>query len=191
MKRKPTLHMALMAVLSLATIGALIKYIIDFFHSAGKERLFNLANCILMLLVVEMLITGFVYLFQGCSKQAASYYKAFLYTHIGVCVLTIVIDLGFYTLNGLLVLISILNACKIIVLAILAFRKDLGKQKTWGVFYVLLALDVVKLILAVINMAKLGFDFSFVGYVIALIADGTIGLSIKAKYADKEARGSA
>ena len=144
-----------------------------------------------MLLVVEMLITGFVYLFQGCSKQAASYYKAFLYTHIGVCVLTIVIDLGFYTLNGLLVLISILNACKIIVLAILAFRKDLGKQKTWGVFYVLLALDVVKLILAVINMAKLGFDFSFVGYVIALIADGTIGLSIKAKYADKEARGSA
>jgi hypothetical protein len=39
-------------------------------------------------------------------------------------------------------------------------------------------------------MLNIGFDFSFTGYVTALIADGTIGLSVKGKYENKEARGS-
>lgn len=38
-------------------------------------------------------------------------------------------------------------------------------------------------------MASIGFDFSFMGYVTALIADGTSGLSINGKYEDKSARG--
>lgn len=182
-------QMILMILLSLGTIGAMVKFLVSCINSEGMDSFSDLANCILMILILMMLAFGIVYLLKGSSKRAAKFYRTFLYMHIAVCVLTIIIDLGFYRVTILMVLISILNACKIAVLAILAFGKDLGRRKTWTLFYILLALDAVKLILAIINMANIGFDFSFIGYVTALIADGTIGLAVKAKYDDKKARG--
>ena len=190
-------HLILMALLSLGTIGAAVKFLISFLRSTGTASiesasgLSDLSNVILMGFILSMLIMGILYLLKGYNKQAAAFYKAFLILHIGVCVLTIFIDLCFYRVDVLMIGISILNACKIIALAILAFGKDLGKQKTWTLFYILLVLDAVKLILAVINMVNIGFDFSFTGYVTALIADGTIGLAVKGKYDDKETRGKA
>ena len=88
-----------------------------------------------------------------------------------------------------MVMISVLNACKIILLLLLGFGKDLGERKTWTIFYILLAVDGLKLVLAIFNMLGIGFDFSFMGYVTALIADGTIGLAIRGKYENKKARG--
>ena len=48
----------------------------------------------------------------------------------------------------------------------------------------------IMILMAVINMVNIGFDFSFTGYVTALIADGTIGLSVRGKYENKASRGS-
>lgn len=182
-------HLILMSILSLGTVGAAVKFLIGSLDSSSTNRFSDLSNVVLMAVILSMLIAGILYLLKGYNKQAAKYYKAFMYLHICVCAITIFVDLCFYTINIFMILITCLNACKIIVLAMLAFGKDLGKQKTWTLFYILLALDIVKLILAAINMAGIGFDFSFTGYVTALIADGTIGLAVKGKYDDKEMRG--
>lgn len=39
-------------------------------------------------------------------------------------------------------------------------------------------------------MARTSFDFSLMGFITALVADGVTGLAIRGKYKDKEERGS-
>ena len=183
-------HVILMIAMSCGTVGAAVKFAVGYLNAAANtERLSNLMNVFLMATILAMLVFGAMYLLKGYEKQAANEYKAFLILHIIVCALTIYIDLSFYKVNGLMIAISVMNGCKAVILLILALGKDLGKRRTWNLFYMLLALDIVKLILSCVNMASIGFDFSFMGYVTALIADGTIGLSIKGKYEDKGVRG--
>ncbi|MCR4831243.1 MAG: hypothetical protein K5883_07320 [Pseudobutyrivibrio sp.] len=98
----------------------------------------------------------------------------------------IFIDLFFYQVNVWMITISVLNACKILILLTLAFGKDLGEKKTLAIFYMLLTADGIKMVLAIVNMLSIGFDLSFAGYVTALICDGTIGLAIRGKYENKK-----
>lgn len=184
-------HLGIMIVMMLGTIGAAIHFIVDAVKAATlTDRCSNLTNVLLMAFVLSMLITGAVYLIQNFDKKAAKFYKAFMLLHVGVCALTVIVDLAFYTVTPLLIVICFLTAIKGCDLLLLTFGKDLGKQKTWILFYVILGLDAAALLLSIINMSQIGFDFSFTGYVTALIADGTIGLSIRGKYKNKEARGS-
>lgn len=184
-------HLALMIAMMCGTIGGAINFIVSFTNSAAtKEKLSNITNTVLMAFILSMLACGVVYLLKGYNKQAAPYYKAFLLLHVGVCALTIIVDLCFYKVTPLLICICVLTAFKGTDLLILTFGKDLGKQKTWTLFYVILSIDIIALILAVINMINVGFDFSFTGYVTGLIADGTIGLAVMGKYKNKESRGS-
>ena len=193
MKRLNTLtiiHLILMCLMILGTIGATVNFLIGFTNSnTGMDRFSNISNVVLMIIILSMLVIGVLYLVKDYSKQAAMYYKLFLILNVIVCILTIFIDLFFYKSTTLMYLISILNVCKIITLLLLAYGKDLGEKKTWIIFYILLAIDIIKLIFASINMSNVGFDFSFAGYVTALISDGTIGLAIKGKYDDKKSRG--
>ncbi len=184
-------HLIMMFLMMFGTIGGTVNFIIGAFNSETSTAvLSNITNIVLMAVILSMLIMGAVYIIKDYSKPAAVFYKAFMFLHVGVCVLSIIINLCFYTVNPLMITICILYAFKAIDLMILVFWKDLGKKKTWILFYVILGLDIAALILAVINMVNIGFDFSFTGYVTALIADGTIGLSVKGKYENKEARGS-
>ena len=184
-------HLILMFLMMFGTIGGTVNFIIGAFNSETSTAvLSNITNIVLMAVILSMLIMGAVYIIKDYSKPAAVFYKAFMFLHVGVCVFSIIINLCYYTVNPLMITICILYAFKAIDLMILVFWKDLGKKKTWILFYVILGLDIAALILAVINMMNIGFDFSFTGYVTALIADGTIGLSVKGKYENKEARGS-
>ena len=174
----------------IGTVGGTVHFIIEFSKAAaGTERFSSLANVFLMLVILAMLIVGTLYLIKGYTKRAAVYNKLFLILNVAVCVLTICIDLRFYRVNTWMLIISVLNACKIILLLLLACGKDLGEKKTWMLFYILLAADGLKLVLAILNMISIGFDFSFAGYVTALISDGTIGLAIRGKYENKKSRG--
>ena len=183
-------HLSLMCLMIIGTIGATVNFLISFTNSTtGMDKFSNLSNVVLMTVILAMLATGVLYLVRDYSKQAAKYYKLFLILNVIVCILTIFIDLFFYKSTALMYMISGLNTFKIITLLMLAYGKDLGEKKTWTIFYILLAIDIIKLVFAFINMSNIGFDFSFAGYVTALIADGTIGLAIKGKYDDKKARG--
>ncbi|MBR1831197.1 MAG: hypothetical protein IJ784_02065 [Ruminiclostridium sp.] len=184
-------HLIVMFIMMFGTIGGAVNFIIGAVSSDTSSALFsNITNIVLMAVILSMLIMGAVYIIKGYSKQAAVFYKAFMFLHVGVCVLSIIINLVFYTVTPLMIVICILYAIKAADLLILVFRKDLGSKKTWILFYVIFGLDIASLILALINMLNVGFDFSFTGYITALIADGTIGLSVKGKYENKSARGS-
>ncbi len=182
------LHLALMALMVIGTTGAMVHFIIDSFN-ANTTGFSNQVNAFMMLVILAMLIVGILYLVKGYTKKAAVYYKLFLILNVAVCVLTIFIDLFFYKVNIWMIIISVLNVCKIILLLLMAFGKDLGEKKTWTIFYMLLTADGLKLILSIINMLSIGFDFSFAGYITALISDGTIGLSVRGKYENKKMRG--
>ena len=182
------LHLALMALMVIGTTGAMVHFIIDSFN-ANTTGFSNQVNAFMMLVILAMLIVGILYLVKGYTKKAAVYYKLFLILNVAVCVLTIFIDLFFYKVNIWMIIISVLNVCKIILLLLMAFGKDLGEKKTWTIFYMLLTADGLKLILSIINMLSIGFDFSFAGYITALISDGTIGLAVRGKYENKKMRG--
>ena len=184
-------HLVMMFLMMFGTIGGAVKFIIDAVGSETSSALLsNITNIVLMAVIFSMLIMGAVYIIKDYSKQASVFYKAFLFLHVGVCVLSIIVNLVYYTVNPLMIAICILYGFKALDLLILVFWKDLGQKRTWILFCVILGLDIVALILAVINMVNIGFDFSFTGYVTALIADGTIGLSVRGKYENKASRGS-
>ena len=184
-------HLVMMFLMMFGTIGGAVKFIIDAVGSETSSALLsNITNIVLMAVIFSMLIMGAVYIIKDYSKQASVFYKAFLFLHVGVCVLSIIVNLVYYTVNPLMIAICILYGFKALDLLILVFWKDLGQKRTWILFYVILGLDIVALILAVINMVNIGFDFSFTGYITALIADGTIGLSVRGKYENKASRGS-
>ena len=184
-------HLVMMFLMMFGTIGGAVKFIIDAVGSETSSALLsNITNIVLMAVIFSMLMMGAVYIIKDYSKQASVFYKAFLFLHVGVCVLSIIVNLVYYTVNPLMIAICILYGFKALDILILVFWKDLGQKRTWILFYVILGLDIVALILAVINMVNIGFDFSFTGYVTALIADGTIGLSVRGKYENKASRGS-
>ena len=184
-------HLVMMFLMMFGTIGGAVKFIIDAVGSETSSALLsNITNIVLMAVIFSMLMMGAVYIIKDYSKQASVFYKAFLFLHVGVCVLSIIVNLVYYTVNPLMITICILYGFKALDLLILVFWKDLGQMRTWILFYVILGLDIVALILAVINMVNIGFDFSFTGYITALIADGTIGLSVRGKYENKASRGS-
>ena len=184
-------HLVMMFLMMFGTIGGAVKFIIDAVGSETSSALLsNITNIVLMAVIFSMLMMGAVYIIKDYSKQASVFYKAFLFLHVGVCVLSIIVNLVYYTVNPLMIVICILYGFKALDLLILVFWKDLGQKRTWILFYVILGLDIVALILAVINMVNIGFDFSFTGYITALIADGTIGLSVRGKYENKASRGS-
>ena len=185
------IHLIMMFLMMFGTIGGAVKFIIDAVGSETSSALLsNITNIVLMAVIFSMLMMGAVYIIKDYSKQASVFYKAFLFLNVGVCVLSIIVNLVYYTVNPLMIAICILYGFKALDLLILVFWKDLGQKRTWILFYVILGLDIVALILAVINMVNIGFDFSFTGYVTALIADGTIGLSVRGKYENKASRGS-
>ena len=184
-------HLVMMFLMMFGTIGGAVKFIIDAVGSETSSALLsNITNIVLMAVIFSMLIMGAVYIIKDYSKQASVFYKAFLFLNVGVSVLSIIVNLVYYTVNPLMIAICILYGFKALDFLILVFWKDLGQKRTWILFYVILGLDIVALILAVINMVNIGFDFSFTGYVTALIADGTIGLSVRGKYENKASRGS-
>ena len=184
-------HLVMMFLMMFGTIGGAVKFIIDAVGSETSSALLsNITNIVLMAVIFSMLMMGAVYIIKDYSKQASVFYKAFLFLHVGVCVLSIIVNLVYYTVNPLMIAICILYGFKALDLLILVFWKDLGQKRTWILFYVILGLDIAALIFAVINMLNIGFDFSFTGYVTALIADGTIGLSVRGKYENKASRGS-
>ncbi len=185
------LHLSSIILMSLAAITGIVVFITQLINAdSTKDLLYIISNIILMLVVLSTLSIGTIYLLKGYSKEAAKYYKAFMFLNVILDILIIVIDLLFYNINVFTIFISLLILFKIGFLLILSFKKDLGKETTWINYYVILLLDISSIVFAIIYMFQSSFDFSLVGYLSLLVMDGTIGLSIKGKYKDKEERGT-
>ena len=93
--------------------------------------------------------------------------------------------------NALGIVTIVAFALKAVALCVLAIVKDLGKKKTWIIFFVLLGLDVIGSVILMVD-SSIGFlGYAIMGSVSLLISDGTLGLAIHGKYKDKQSRGSA
>ena len=134
---------------------------------------------------------GYCVFAEAIQQKAAGYYKAFLLLLCVVVTIDIVMDLICGEMNVWLISKITLYAVKVILLLVLAFWKDLGKKKTFCICYIIFAIDVVGLAMELLYMSETGFYIDpIIGVTAALIADGTIELSVNGKYKDKEMRGS-
>ena len=144
----------------------------------------SLPLCVALMQVVIFLsqLCGLIYVRKGYQKGAAVYFKAFIMlTAIAdvILVITTSSSRGFH-------IDSVMICVRIVILLLIAFGKDLGKRNTWILFYIVLAIDLLYGILFVPH--KYLVLLIIVGVIGKLVIDGTIGLAIRGKYADKEAR---
>ena len=138
------------------------------------------------------LICCIIYLWNGYSKKAAVFYKAFLVLTAVASMLSIAVVVDTDAVNSNVVkfleLSVFIMAAKIVLLLVLAFWKDLGKRNTWIIFCVILALDLIFGFLfediASVRLFRAGSAIS------RLLVDGTIAFAILGKYEDKESRGT-
>ncbi len=178
--------MALVLFFSLYNAGTVLG---GFFGNPAEQELVSCLNGILYLATAVAVIFGFFHLLSGYGKKAASFYKTFLLLLVLACILNIILVLvggASLAARNSPAIAVILLAVKALLLLALAYWKNLGKQKSWILFIALLVLDILY-----------GWFFGDIaGYAVfkvisiltSLILDGTIGLSLAGKYADKDLR---
>ncbi|MBP3815750.1 MAG: hypothetical protein J6H21_02655 [Firmicutes bacterium] len=132
--------------------------------------------------LILSLLCGLIYVRKDYQKNASIFYKAFiLFTAISdaILVYTTISKAGFS--------LGVAMICvRILLLLIMVFGKDLGKTNTWILFYIVLAIDLLYGILFIPRGYLI--SMTLVDVIGKLVIDGTIGLAIRGKYADKEAR---
>lgn len=125
---------------------------------------------------------GIAYMMKGATKAVAGLYKAFLL----LATISVALRLaGKIIFPGFDVAAGLLIGC-VLMLLILTFGKDLGREKTWCAFFILMALDIA---VAILFFDKREAFSSIASGLTRLVVDGTIGIAITAKYKDKATRG--
>ncbi len=185
------IHLILMIGLMLCSCFSTVMYLGGFdLVVAGKDKSEAILNGCSTMAVTIMLLTGVIYLLHGYKKNAAVYYKTFILLLVLVNLMVIIMDVIYATMTGIIIIKCLLYAIKIILLLLLAFKKDLGPKNTWIIFYIVVAVDIAAFVVMLIIMAAGSFDNgNIIGVIAALIADVTLGLAIHGKYADKKSRG--
>ena len=169
------MHLVLMILLC-AVVGASLAFIVI--------KGISLPSGVMLMHIVLFisLLCGLVYVMKGYQKSAAIYYKAFISI---VAISDVILIATTLSTRGFNLDIVVLCA-RAIILLILAFGKDLGKKNTWTLYYIGFAISLLYGILFVPrNFHVLLVIADSLG---RLIIDGTIGLSVYGKYADKEER---
>ena len=161
----------------------------------AQYRTSMILTIFLNLVNVIALSAGITYILERYGKRAASVYKAFMLLAAVSCVFyavtaTFRMNAAEQTIGTVSVFLRAIlpMAIKLILLLVLAFGKDLGKRNTWIVFGVILVLDVLYSVLWIIPGEQALIRITTVFARLAMT--GTIGLAIKGKYDDKDARGT-
>ena len=133
------------------------------------------------------LLFGLFYSLSGYKKDAAKYYKEFMYLFFASSILslcsTLYIGSSSLTSSGLVIIIS--NAIIFIISFVLAFIKDFGLAKSNILALVVLLLNIVKLVLVL----KTSISFISIGFANLILAC-ILCIFVSAKYADKTSRGA-
>ncbi len=134
--------------------------------------------------LILSLVFGFLYILSGYDKKASGYFKAFMLMKV----LSNIFHLNIAIANRGFDQAAVVLCLKIAVLLVLCFVHDLGKKNSWILFYIILAVDIVY---GVMFISK-GIMINVVipDTLANLAVDATIGLAIKGKYDDKDARGT-
>ena len=141
------------------------------------------------IVMVIALIFGLFYAFSGYKKNGSKYYKLFLLLTLLACI-GVVIDDFFYIYSYMFssMLGTYLAIIRIIPVAILAFAKDFGREKSLMCAY---SQFILSLVIFIRGIALYGDFFlqivQFFGYLLLSII---LVIFVEAKYLDKETRGT-
>ena len=184
-------HLCLMALAVLFNAFTAVMFIGGFGTAvAGIYRVQLYLRGFLNVISLFALVVGILYILYGYGKNAAIYYKAFLFIQIVGTVLLIAVDAASTKLGASLLLALVAFSYKTIVLLVLTFGKDLGENKTWALYFVFLALDAAGMIAMLFVTEKSVLGYALAGLISTLLLDATIGFAVKGKYDDKKARGA-
>lgn len=196
-------HLIMMVVLAILSIGTAVFLLngvttnnIEEIATWRSSVIFNI--CLIMINALA-LISGVIYLLKGYRKDAASFYKTFMMLNAVSAVVFALMALSVMQTsnsvegmqiasNVMYILCVFLMVIKAVLLFVLTFGQNLGKRNSWIIFCVILAIDIVVGLL--FKTSGSWAPFRFVSALPRLFMAGTIGLSIKGKYDDKDARGT-
>ena len=131
------------------------------------------------------LLFGLFYCLSGYKKDAAKYYKAFMYLYL-ISSLFALIGPAFSILGDRNILIIISRVLVFIAVFVLAFVKDLGENKSNKLALAILVINVVTLCFGVATKAIPFISMHLGNVVLACI----LCMFVSAKYADKASRGA-
>ena len=158
--------------------------------SAVVLRLINFTEAPPLIIIDQIvciiaLCFGLVYSFNGYNKEAANYYKVFMYLYVFSCLLSLVSPIVYRGFENILIII--VNFAILVCTCLLAFVKDFGKDKSTTVACILIILNVIKLINDLLRGLFVTFHFAgYTGLVQAIVAC----VLVSHKYIDKETRGT-
>ena len=140
---------------------------------------FPIATKIDSIICIVALIFGLFYCLSGYKKDAAKYYKAFMYLYLFSCIFSLVASCDGSVLS------IIANVLILVSAFILAFVKDLGEKKSNGLALAILGVSIIKLCL-VITKTIPHISVAFANLMLTCI----LCVFVSAKYADKTSRGA-
>ena len=135
-------------------------------------------------LCVAALVFGLFYSLNGYKKDAAKYYKGFMYLYFASNIISLLVPLLAPMFEKVNYFIVSINAIILILAFILTFIKDLGVNKSTILSMLILLLNVIKLFYNVANKTTIQAGFS------NLILACILCVFVSAKYADKASRGA-
>jgi hypothetical protein len=185
MKKQLTPLMIAHLGLMLLMIAATVVFLVSEKTPAFEEYFGSLSTCLSIMAFVNIaaLCCGVFYLLQGYSKNDANFYTTFLALTAVCCAINVYT--GFVIRGfGLAVILMIV---KVIALGVLALGKDLGKRNSMILLAVMIVID---LIVFFTSFEQSVMTYKLTAMLSKLVADGTVGLAIRGKYDDKDARGS-
>lgn len=154
----------------------------------GTEGLY--LGMVLAAMIAEgfSMVCGIVYVLRDYRKTAADYYKFMMLLYV---ISKFFLMYSTFVYGGLR-LSMLANAAEVVILSMLTFGKDLGRQRTMSLFYALLSCELILSLLG--GFAGAGVATAVAGRLTSalmrVVLAGTVGLAIKGKYEDKSARGT-
>ena len=140
---------------------------------------FPIATKIDSIICIAALIFGLFYSLSGYKKDAAKYYKAFMYLYLISSIFSLVASCDGNVLS------IIANVIILVSAFILSFVKDLGEKKSDGLALVILAISIFKLCIVTTKTIP-HISVAFANLMLACI----LCVFVAAKYADKKSRGA-
>ena len=186
MKNRKIIHLSILAaalIFCVVSMALLFSGNTLYAQSEGAQR------AICDIFGILALISGGIYALKGYGKDAKFFYNAFFAMLVVATAVSILFDAMFFRGGAVSVLLLITSCIKAVVFLLLTFLSDLGKEKARLSFFVVLAVDVVGVVLMLINIHAVGVAYTICACLARLLIAASIGLALRGKYADKDARG--
>ena len=166
-------------------IIAIVLRLISFVNSRAITKI----DCIVC---IGALVYGLIYALNGYKKDAAKYYKTFMYLYLLSNTISFIIALtsAISEIGNLGVLMIVVNGIILLSVCSLTFIEDIGESKS----------NIFALSILLLNILKLVIDIAIIGTTITtphtsawfanIVLACVLCVFVSAKYADKASRGS-